>query len=235
MVRFTEYAKTEVLVVSLGLAGDIVLAVAVGVFLSVPIGILIAAVSIPVSVFLLTFFRDPVRRADHQKIAANQMLAPADGKITDIVDVDDPRVGGPAVKIGIFLSVFNVHINRSPCEAKVLDITYKSGKFLNALRSASAEQNESNTLVLEPAGDGLGGMPQRIVVRQIAGVLARRIVCAAAVDDVLQSGERFGMIKFGSRTELIVPKQDNLTVAVTIGQKVKAGSDVLVEWKQVDS
>jgi phosphatidylserine decarboxylase len=230
VLKFAPYAKTEVLAVSIVLIVVIAAVLTTGMVIDVLSAGVVAVLGLPLPIFLLSFFRDPSRRADREPIPPDQMLAPADGKITDITEVDHPRLGGKAVKIGIFLSVFNVHINRSPCKATVADVQYTPGKFLNALRAASAEQNESNELLLEPKQAVATGLPRQIIVRQIAGVLARRIVCDTKVGEILDSGQRFGMIKFGSRTELIVPKRDNLKIIARVGQKVKAGSDVLVQW-----
>ncbi len=169
---------------------------------------------------LILFFRDPARAVPQDD---SLMLAPADGKVTEITHLDhDERVGGPAVKLGIFLSVFDVHINRSPCAGVVRSIEYKRGAFHNALGAASSDENESNTLVLD-AGPALG----TLVVKQIAGLIARRIVCAAAVGDRLRGGQRFGMIKFGSRTELVLPQPQGWDIAVKIGDKVRAGLTVM--------
>ncbi|MFA5864075.1 MAG: phosphatidylserine decarboxylase [Phycisphaerae bacterium] len=234
-MKFTKYAKTEVLVFSLALAGDLVglivlttvLYLKISPFVALIAGLAYTLTAIPVMIFLLLFFRDPDRRPDREKIPSNVMLAPADGKITEITNIDDPRVGGPALKIGIFLSVFNVHINRSPCDATVLESTHKQGEFLNAMNLDSSHRNECNDMLLEPV-DPSGRLPNRIVVRQIAGLIAKRIVCAVKPGDVLTAGRRFGMIKFGSRTELIVPAASEPKIMVKLGQSVHAGDDVLL-------
>src|SRR5206468_5618296 len=134
----------------------------------------------------------------------NTMVSPADGKVSDITNIEhDPLVGGPAVRVGIFLSVFNVHVNRSPCDGRVMAVEYKKGKFINAMSHAKAsDENESNTIVLrEPNGDR-----PIAVVKQIVGLIARRIICTAKPGDLVGRGARIGMIKFGSRTELTIPK-----------------------------
>jgi phosphatidylserine decarboxylase len=172
----------------------------------------------------ILFFRDPARAIPRDERA---YLAPADGKLTEITPVDhDDRIGGPAVRLGIFLSVFDVHINRSPCAGVVRSVEYTRGGFLNAMNPESSTENESNTLVLD-AGPVMG----TLVVKQIAGLIARRIVCATAVGNRLTAGQRFGMIKFGSRTELVLPKPDELEIVVRVGDKVHAGRTIMARRK----
>jgi len=198
-----------------------------------------------VLILVLLFFRDPYRPVP---LDQNLLLAPADGRITDIEMVDDPpaflrkqesRSGQSdaldwiksagadrALRIGIFLSIFNAHINRAPCNAKVEKITYREGRYKNAMNPASGQVNESNNVGLARTDS-----PQdRLMVRQISGAIARRIVCEARQGQELASGEKFGMIKFGSRTELYVPARSDLKCLVRIGDKVKAGVTPLVRY-----
>ncbi|MCP4245727.1 MAG: phosphatidylserine decarboxylase family protein [bacterium] len=171
--------------------------------------------------WVISFFRDPVRQAD---LARGEFCAPADGTVTEISHLEKhDLIEGPAVRIGIFLSIFNVHINRSPCAGLVRWVRHSAGRFLDARDPRSGADNESNTLLIVPA-EPLAGP---VVVRQVAGKIARRIICHAAEGDHLDAGARFGLIKFGSRTELIVPA-DGATVTVAIGTKVKAGETVIV-------
>lgn len=165
----------------------------------------------------IAFFRDPKRVATFE---ANVLCSPADGTILDIDRLDryDP-IQGPAIRIGIFLSLFDVHINRSPCSGTVRSVVFRKGKFVAAMKPEAGEVNESNTLVIDPAAPLAGP----VVTRQITGMAARRIVCHARVGQALATGERFGMIKFGSRTELIVPDVDGTEILVKIGDKVRAG------------
>ncbi|HSV16249.1 MAG TPA: phosphatidylserine decarboxylase, partial [Tepidisphaeraceae bacterium] len=159
-----------------------------------------ALIVLPVFIWLIAFFRDPDRVVPSEQHA---MVSPADGTVSDITEIEsEPLLGNvPAVRIGIFLSVFNVHINRSPCDGKVLDVIYKEGKFINAMRhNEASEDNESNTIVL---GDPETGRPIA-VVKQIVGLIARRIVSTAKLGQTVERGERIGMIKFGSRTELTI-------------------------------
>src|SRR5271154_2465298 len=147
---------------------------------------------IPVLIWLFAFFRDPERKIP---VDENILVSPADGTVSDIMELEnEPLLGGPAVRVGIFLSVFNVHINRSPCDAKVIAVAYKKGKFINAMHHGKAsEENESNTIVLGEPGTG----QPVVVVKQIVGLIARRIIFTPRVDQLVGRGERIGMIKFG--------------------------------------
>jgi phosphatidylserine decarboxylase len=170
---------------------------------------------------VLWFFRDPERNIPETPGA---LVSPADGRVTDVGEVDTPDFpGGRAYRIGIFLSVFNVHVNRSPRAARVTRLRYFPGRFLNALKPVSAVQNEQLWIDLE---DAELGCP--VQVKQIAGALARRIVCHLRPGDSLAAGERIGMIKIGSRTEVLVPVQTPFQVTVKVGQKVKGGESVLL-------
>jgi len=176
-------------------------------------------------VWALSFFRDPERTCPSD---SNVLLAPADGTITDITVVEDMDfIGRRALRIGIFLSIFNVHINRSPCRAKVEKTEHKPGRYKNAMNPDSSRVNESNTLYLTR----LDRPNDRIIVRQISGAIARRIVCTATKGQAFSGGERFGMIKFGSRTELYVPGHAGVKCQVTVGQPVKAGLTTLVRYE----
>ena len=182
----------------------------------------LALIVLPVLVWLFAFFRDPERRGPAD---AQAVVSPADGVVSDITELEhDELLGGPAVRIGIFLSVFNVHVNRSPCAGRVLSVKYQNGKFINAMKhGAASSENESNTIVLaEPHG-------QRpvAVVKQIVGMIARRIVCTAKVGEEVRRGDRIGMIKFGSRTELYLPRWLNPRVKVKVGQAVRGAADVV--------
>jgi phosphatidylserine decarboxylase len=189
--------------------------------------LLVEALLAVVLIWILTFFRDPYRRPPSDK---NLLLAPADGRVTDIEIVEEDNfIGGAALRIGIFLSIFSTHINRAPCSAKVEKITYRKGKYKNAANPQSGRINESNNLDLIRTD----GPQQRLIVRQISGAIARRIVCEASEGQVLTGGEKFGMIKFGSRTELYVPVCENAKCLVQIGDKVKAGLTPLVRYEKL--
>jgi len=176
-------------------------------------------------IWVLCFFRDPERRCPSDK---NLLLAPADGQVTDIETVgENIFIGGAALRIGIFMSIFNTHINRAPCNVKIEKITYKKGKYKNAMNPQSSQVNESNDLNLVRTDS-----PQdKLIVRQISGAIARRIVCDKVEGRELTGGQKFGMIKFGSRTELYVPLSKSAKCLVQIGDKVKAGLTPLVKYE----
>jgi phosphatidylserine decarboxylase len=175
--------------------------------------------------FFLWFFRDPRRRVPTEP---GLVVAPADGKIVEIEEIaHDEFLRGPAVSIGIFLSVFNVHINRTPVAARVIGLTYRPGKFLNALRAASARENERMAVRLQEICPPY----RRIIVRQIAGAIARRIVCWVAPGEDLERGAQFGMIKLGSRTELVLPREPGLEIRARVGEHVRAGSSVVAQYQ----
>ena len=187
----------------------------------------VISVEIILAVFLiwsLAFFRDPYRVAPLDK---DIVLAPADGTITDIETVEqEDFIGGAAVRIGIFMSIFNVHINRAPCDVKIHKITYKKGQYKNAMNPASGRVNESNDVAMVRTN-----CPEdKLIVRQISGAIARRIVCKTGEGEKLSGGEKFGMIKFGSRTELYVPVREDVKCMVQTGDKVEAGLSVLVRY-----
>ena len=172
-----------------------------------------AVVPLLLAVFFLWFFRDPERAIPD---AAGAVVSPGDGKVTDasIMTVD----GETRLRISIFLSVFDVHVNRSPIAGVVREVRYQRGKFLNAMNQASAEQNEQNIVRVE--GDG-----QVVVFKQIAGLLARRIVFHPKVGDQLERGQRVGLIKFGSRVDVLCDAAAALHVKV--GDRVQGGASVL--------
>jgi phosphatidylserine decarboxylase len=180
-----------------------------------------------VALALLSFYRDPPRRVPDAPAA---ILAPADGKVVDISREVALEDGSPVLRIMIFLSVFNVHINRSPCAGRVVDVRYRAGKFLNALNAEADAENECNTIVLEPATT----LPGPVRVRQIAGVLARRIVCTARAGDSLAAGQRYGMIKLGSRTEICLPENPGWEVCVELGTRVRAGRSILARLRSTE-
>jgi phosphatidylserine decarboxylase len=137
------------------------------------------------------------------------------------------EVGAPAVRIGVFLSLFDVHINRAPCSGRVRSLSHRPGTFLDARKPESGASNESNTMVMDPDGS----MPGPVVVRQVAGLAARRIICHATAGEHLTIGSRFGLIKFGSRTELIIPRREDTEVKVKVGDKVRAGLSVVARQR----
>lgn len=172
-------------------------------------------------VWVLSFFRDPRRIRAY---AAGDLCSPADGTVTEVSALDGyDAIIGPAWRIGIFLSIFNVHVNRAPVSGRVRAVLYRPGEFLDARHTESGRRNESNTIVIDPDPP----MPGPLVLRQVAGLVARRIICHAKVNDHLAIGERFGMIKFGSRTELIIPRRANTEIMVKIGDVVHGGLTIV--------
>lgn len=195
------------------------------VLLAVLFGLIWWPLSLPFAVIaglIVWFFRDPKRVVPD---ATGTLVSPADGRLVEIEPVDDP-VLGPCLRFGIFLSIFNVHANRVSLPGRVVKVKYRPGKFLNALRPESARENEN--LDVDFVCEELGG--RMIRIRQITGQFARRIVCWARVGDVFQRGEMYGMIKLGSRTELLVPQDSSLQVIAEIGQAIHAGSTVLARY-----
>jgi phosphatidylserine decarboxylase len=166
--------------------------------------------------FVVQFFRDP-----HRAIAANPgiVLAPADGRVIVVDEADDPYLLRRAKRVSIFMNVFNVHSNRSPVAGKVMNRWYHAGSFLNAALDKAAAENERNALWVQTArGDD-------VVFVQVAGLIARRILCYAQPGTQLAQGERYGFIRFGSRVDLYLPLSAN--VQVVLGDKVKSGLNVI--------
>jgi phosphatidylserine decarboxylase len=164
--------------------------------------------------FLLWFFRDPEREVPQ---TAGVIVSPADGKVTDISEIFVD--GEPSVRISIFLSVFDVHVNRSPISGTISAVKYKEGKFLNAMSSDCAECNEQNIVSVRDQN-------RSVVFKQIAGLLARRIVFTKKVGDCVAAGERVGLIKFGSRVDVLLHRAE-ASVKVKRGDRVKGGSSIL--------
>ena len=188
--------------------------IAVAVLIGIWAAHLLALVPLLLAAFFLWFFRDPERVIPSTPGA---VVSPADGKVTGVTTVQTD--GEPGTSISIFLNVFNVHVNRSPASGVITALEYRRGKYLNAMDPASAELNEQNICTL------LTGNGERIVFKQIAGLLARRIVFSHHVGDRLASGERIGLIKFGSRCDVILPA--SAQVLVQVGNVVKGGSSTL--------
>ncbi|MDO8141852.1 MAG: phosphatidylserine decarboxylase family protein [Candidatus Brocadiales bacterium] len=170
--------------------------------------------------FLFNFFRDPNRETPQ---GASVIIAPADGTVSHIVPVfEEHYLKCDTIKVSIFMSVLNVHVNRVPVHGRVEFIKHTKGKFLDARDDECFSSNENNVM-----GLSLIGSQVKIAVKQIAGKIAKRIVCACKVGDVFEQGQRFGMIKFGSRVEVFVPNSVKFEVLVKVGEKVTAGKTVL--------
>lgn len=174
---------------------------------------------------VIYFFRDPPRKVP---TGPGLVVSPADGTVTEVTPVDyDEYIGGPAVRIGIFLSIFNVHLNRAPCCARVIGLRYNPGRFISATRDESVLLNENMWIGLESED----APHRRMIVRQIAGMFARRIVCPLRPGEVLDRGEKIGMIKLGSRTELLLPAESDLVIETRTGQAVRAGATILARFE----
>ena len=172
--------------------------------------------------FVLNFFRDPERTPPGGPGVA---VAPADGKVTDIGEVDEPNfIGGRALRIGIFLDVFSVHVNRAPLDGRITGVLYKPGKFLDVRDPRCKDLNEANLV-------GFQGPRGKFAIRQVAGLIARRIVWPFKEGDELRRGDRAGMIKFGSRTELFLPADAPVEIEVEVGQNVRGGASVMLRYR----
>jgi phosphatidylserine decarboxylase len=163
--------------------------------------------------FCLYFFRDPEREIPTGPVA----VAPADGKVVAV----QPEVAG-ASRISIFLNIFDVHVNRAPIAGRITCVSYKKGQFLVASQEQASHSNEQNIITVDGKVDGC---PTRVVFKQIAGLIARRIVCYKKAGDVVDTGERVGLIKFGSRVDVLLGPE--WEVAVQVGERVAAGSSII--------
>jgi phosphatidylserine decarboxylase len=172
------------------------------------------------AVFFLWFFRDPERTIPSEP---GLIVSPGDGLVTETAAIETPE--GPRQRISIFLSVFDVHINRSPIAGVLVGVRYQKGQYLNAMNPASADQNEQNIVTVR--GEGV-----EVTFKQIAGLLARRIVFNLRQGDTVERGQRVGLIKFGSRVNVLLPAEAELRVHV--GQRVKGGASVLAAMPQGD-
>jgi phosphatidylserine decarboxylase len=177
-----------------------------------------AGLCILLAVWVAYFFRDPER---HGERGASLAIAPADGRIVQVMEVDEPAfMHGRALKISIFMNVFNVHVNRYPVSGRVAYTHYNPGKFLNAAVDKASLENEMSSVGIESG-------PHRVLVRQIAGLVARRIVTYSRPGDPVEQGQRFGLIRFGSRVDIYLPPTS--TPRVALGEHTVAGTTVIAE------
>ena len=175
-----------------------------------------AMISFLLSLFVISFFRNPERTPPGD---AKSVVAPADGTVIVVERVSETPLGEAALKISIFMSVFNVHVNRAPLDGMVVDIAYHPGRFLDARDGRASSENERNGVVLDtPFG-------VRIAFVQIAGLIARRIICYPKIGDTLKRGTRYGLIRFGSRVDVYLPA--DIDPLVKLGDKTVAGETVL--------
>jgi phosphatidylserine decarboxylase len=185
----------------------------------------LALAALPVGI--VAFFRDPEREVDHAEAPDDLVLAPADGKVMHAGPAQDglgPE--GDWQQVSIFLSVFDVHINRSPYAGTVTDVTYRPGRWLAAYKFESAFENERSDITVE---NEVGGQRRVVHFRQIVGLVARRVVTRVEVGDRLRSGQRIGLMKFGSRMDVFVPTDVELTVRE--GERTVAGETVIGRWR----
>ena len=179
---------------------------------------LLALVVTVIALWVAYFFRDPERTGER---GSQIVVAPADGKLIMITEVDEPAfIGGRATRLSIFMNVFNVHVNRYPVDGTVQYLHYNPGKFLNAAAEKSSLENEQSSVGIESG-------PNKILVRQIAGLIARRIVTYSQKGQQVKQGERMGLIRFGSRVDVFMPT--NAKLRVRLGELTTAGTTVLAE------
>jgi len=179
---------------------------------------LAAFVLLLLALWIAYFFRDPERTGER---GASLVVSPADGKLIMITEVDEPSfIGGRAIRLSIFMNVFNVHVNRYPVDGVVKYIHYNKGKFFNAAAEKSSLENEQMSVGIEPG-------PHRILVRQIAGLIARRIVTYSKLGETVKQGDRMGIIRFGSRVDVFLPV--NSTLGAKVGDITVAGVTILAQ------
>jgi phosphatidylserine decarboxylase len=171
-----------------------------------------------IALFVLQFFRDPAREIPQQ---ANAVLSPCDGRVIKVERTQDPYAERDAILVSVFMNVFNVHSNRSPVDGTIQKVQYFPGKFVNADLDKASLENERNAVILNTAGG------QTVTFVQVAGLIARRILCYVRAGDVLVRGQRYGFIRFGSRVDVYLPL--TATVKVAIGDKVSATTTILAE------
>jgi phosphatidylserine decarboxylase len=169
-----------------------------------------------ITIFILQFFRDPPRTIPQDK---NAILSGADGKVIAIEKTDDPYYMRKSIKVSVFMNVFNVHSNKAPCQGKIIKKNYYPGKFLNAALSKASLENERCALVIERNDKKI------ITCVQIAGLIARRILCYKNYNELISAGERYGFIRFGSRVDLYLPV--DALIKVELGQKVKNAETII--------
>ena len=174
---------------------------------------------VPLGIFVVAFFRDPERNIPGD---AGSITSPADGKVIKVELIRDEKfLKADVLRICIFMNVFNVHVNRAVASGKVVDVIYNPGKFFNASLDKASMHNEQNAVIMEEGG-------RRFAFNQIAGLIARRIVCYAKPGMRYEKGQRFGLIRFGSRVDVYLPA--GCSPSVKVGEKVRAGSSILGYW-----
>lgn len=196
----------------------IILSCSIAILLFFLTGFWLALPFILIAIFVIQFFRDPAREIPEE---SNIILSPADGKVICVEQAHDVYQDTEAIKISIFMNIFNVHSNRSPADGYVEKVTYIPGKFVNADFDKASTENERNAIILRLSNG------HKITFVQIAGLIARRILCYTVAGKTLNRGERYGFIRFGSRVDIYLPL--NYKPCVTIGQNIKASCDILAK------
>lgn len=177
----------------------------------------VAFISLALTLFVVYFFRDPDR---HSPVESDTVIAPADGKIVFVGDVMEERFFKEEVqKVSIFMSIFDVHVNRTPCSGKVIDKYYNKGEFLNASLDKASLQNEQSGIFMQTESG------QNVLFVQVAGLVARRIVSYPKIGDILKRNERYGLIRFGSRVDVYLPKGND--IEVKLGDRTVAGETII--------
>ena len=218
-MKLAKYGRDELIVafLALGIIGTVLWLFVLPLLVIVP-GVVLA--------IIIWFFRDPERNIP---VDENAIISPADGLVMDIEELEEPMfVKQKAVRVGIFMSPFDVHLTRVPDSGRISFLYYSPGKFLSAFKPKAKTDNENNSigLFLKRAGKEIP-----VLIRQISGVLARRIVCECNLEDEVVRGQRIGMIKFGSRTEVYLPVSSKPEIKVKVGDKVRGGETVVAELK----
>ena len=222
-MKLTRYGTREIIVATVLCWGLFGLAVY---WASCASWLILLGADLPILVWLwvLWFFRDPERDIPTE---SGLFVSPADGLVADITPLGpDGPLGRPGVQIGIFMNIFDVHVNRMPCEAKVRRVTHLPGAFMDVRNPVAAERNESASIELTYSHEGV---EYPVIVRQVAGLVARRIITDCQPGQRFARGERLGMIKFGSRLELLLPIELAGEIRVATGQRVQAGLSVLAK------
>ena len=227
---FVPWGRGDMLELGLRTGGLAVGVAAVAWAVDMPAVLVMEAPLLVVFLCGVLFFRNPRRTSPVDRAV---LVSPADGKISDVgVVADGDFINGPALRVGIFLSILDVHVNRAPGAGEVEHLQYRPGKFFDARDPRSATENESQTIGIRLRAEDAGAAGDRILLRQISGAIARRIICPLVVGQRMACGGLIGMIKYGSRAELAVPAptpaaDERWEVSVEVGQRVRAGESVL--------
>ena len=226
---FAPWGKKEILTWSLVCGPALLASLALAYLYSSWFAILSVLIA-PFWAFMVLFFRNPSRTITAD---AGVLVAPADGTVWDIGEVDEEEyIEGRCLRIGIFLSVFNVHVNRSPCAGEIEWLSHKEGGFSDARSEAAALSNENNSIGMRIIEGEAAGVP--LVLKQVSGAVARRIICPLEKKDRVTRGGLIGMIKYGSRTEIIIPLEAGFQPAVEVKDKVCGGVTILGRFERAD-